>query len=35
MLCTVLHCTGIMYHHNRGYMKRMREKKVQPYGFHM
>lgn len=27
--------TGIMYHHNRDYMKRMREKKVDPYGFHM
>lgn len=27
--------TGIMYHHNRDYMKRMRQKKVDPYGFHM
>lgn len=27
--------TGIMYHHNRGYMKLMREKKVLPYNFHM
>ena len=27
--------TGIMYHHDRGYMKRLRQGKVQPYGFHM
>jgi hypothetical protein len=27
--------TGIMYHHHRGYMKRLMEKKVSPYNFHM
>lgn len=27
--------TGIMYHHNRDYMKRMRNKEVQPFCFHM
>ena len=27
--------TGIMYHHDRGYMKRLRQGKVQPYNFHM
>lgn len=27
--------TGIMYHHHRGYMKRLAEKKVHPYNFHM
>ena len=26
---------GILYHHNRDYMKRLREKKVDPYHFHM
>ena len=27
--------TGIMYHHNRDYMKRLKNKEVDPYGFHM
>jgi hypothetical protein len=27
--------TGMYYHHNRTYMKRLVEKQVQPYGFHM
>ena len=27
--------TGIMYHHDRGYMKRLRQGRVQPYNFHM
>jgi len=26
---------GILYHHNRGYMKLLRQGKVQPYHFHM
>lgn len=27
--------TGIMYHHHQGYMKRLKQKKVDPYNFHM
>eukprot|EP01034_Spumella_vulgaris_P027690 gene27690-34452_t len=27
--------TGIMYHHNRAYMKSLRDKEIHPYGFHM
>lgn len=27
--------TGILYHHNREYMKKLRNKEIHPYGFHM
>ena len=35
ILSTDLFPNGYQYHHERSYMKRLREKQVDPYNFHM